>query len=225
MRNRTSIDVTAIVVAFAAITIVGVCAVSFGPAIDRDLHASIGAALAKEAISLVGPGQQITIISRDTEAFPQPAIDILLKSFKREVTRAKVSIDAVKIIQVDPIRPVEVPSGDFLDLIRRAKPGQVIVSLLGPPLLSDEECARLKPVKPKIVAFCAGTVAESVNLPRIFDAGLLHAAVVTNPNTGVSPKNSASFPRTFDKLYRITRATNLPTKDSLDPDVPGGRAQ
>src|SRR5207248_1548227 len=44
--------------------------------VDRKLHEKIGTALAVEAASLLRPGGKITVISRDTRAFPQPALDI-----------------------------------------------------------------------------------------------------------------------------------------------------
>ena len=102
----------------------------------------------------------------------------------------------VKPIQLDPLRPVEVPPGDFYETIRRAKPNHVIVSLLGPPVLEPEQRAKLGSVKPKIVAFCTGSLAEQVDLRELIRSGLVHAAIVNKQPAGGSGE-------TFDQLYAV----------------------
>jgi hypothetical protein len=115
------------------------------------------------------------------------------------------------LIQVDPLRPVAVPPGDFFELIRRSSAEHVLVSLLGPPLLTEEQRNRLGRVKPKIVAFCSGSVAENIHLRQLFDAGLLHAAIVNKPPSATAIGNHQSVPDTFDQLYLAVRAANLST--------------
>src|SRR5439155_24301781 len=130
MRNGISTDIVAILTASAAFAAIFRSSWEFGPAVDRKLHSDIGRVLAKEALSLLRPGGQITVITRDTEAFPQPALDILLKTFQQEIRRAGDIKVGIQIVQLDPLRPVEVPPGDFYELIRRSTADRVIVSLL-----------------------------------------------------------------------------------------------
>jgi phosphoribosylaminoimidazole carboxylase (NCAIR synthetase) len=132
--------------AAAAVTLFLSCW-EFRPRIDRTMHAAIGKALAREAISLSQPVSQITLITRDTEEFPQPALDVLLASFKREVRRAQIKIAAMQLVQADPLRPLDVPPGDFFELLRRSPAEHIIVSLLGPPLLTGEQRSRLGRVR------------------------------------------------------------------------------
>ena len=73
MRNHNSTDIVAILTASAAFAAIFLCSWEFRPPVDRKLHSEIGRVLAKEALSLLRPGGQITVITRDTEAFPQPA--------------------------------------------------------------------------------------------------------------------------------------------------------
>ena len=75
MRNRNSTDIVAIVTTSAALAAIFLSSWEFGPRVDRKLHSEIGRVLAKEALSLLRPGGQITVITRDTETFPQPALD------------------------------------------------------------------------------------------------------------------------------------------------------
>lgn len=182
---------------------------SLPPRVDRALHRSIGAALAKQTTALLGTGGTIVVITRDTEAFPQPALGILLDSFQKEVRRASAKITSIQRLQVDPLRPAEVPAGDFAELLRRAPDGTVIVSLLGPPLLSEDQWARLRPLKAKIVAFCPGNAADTLDLRSLFESGCLHAAVVGRSFSQAARNAASSPPQTFDELYLTVTASDL----------------
>jgi hypothetical protein len=206
MRNRRSTEITAVLIASTAAVAIFFVTCESSPRIDGRLHAAIGKALGKEALGLLRASGQITIITRDNKTFPQPALDLLLASFKREVGRAGGTIAAIKSIQADPLRPLAVPPGDFFELIQRLPAEHVIVSLLGPPLLAEEQFKKLKPVKPKIVAFCPGNLAEHIDLRQLFEAGLLHAAVASRPASAVAADNPATVQDAFEQLYRIVKA-------------------
>jgi hypothetical protein len=141
-------------------------------------------------------------------------LDILLEAFKKKVRGASAEIAVVHRLQVDPLRPVQVPPGDFYEFIRRAPPGGVIVSFLGPPLLLQKQRERLGAIKPKIVAFCTGDAGGAVNLEALFSSGLLHAAVVRRP----ANPNGARAPATFDELYATVTAGNV---SQFAPVAPG----
>src|SRR5687767_5703899 len=81
------------------------------PRIDKRLHSEIGRALAAECIALLKPGGKVTIIARDTETFAQPAMVVLMASIQREFDRAGAVVRSIEPIQLDPIRPNEVPAG------------------------------------------------------------------------------------------------------------------
>ncbi len=185
------------------------------PRVDRTVPEAIGQALAREAIRLIGRGGKIVIITRDTVSFPQPAMEIVLERIQRELRRETIPPALIQLVQVDPLRPVEVPSGDFFESIRRAPEGQVIISLLGPPLLSDEQRTKLGRVKPKVVAFCSGNIAGMVDLRRLFEAGLLHAAIVGRPLPTGAPVTGAKFRETFDQLYLTVPGTDASKKTSV----------
>ena len=206
MRNRKSTEIAAVLTTCVALAVIILSLCEFAPRFDRTLHAAIGTALAKEAVGLVGPGGQIKVIARDTKAFPQPALDLLLESFTREVRRAGATMVATQAIQTDPLRRVEIPSGDFFELLRRSTAEQVIVSLLGPPLLSEEQRKQLGRVKPKVVAFCSGELGEQLELRPLFDAGLLHAAVVSRRVSPVALGTAHKTSCTFDQLYQTVNA-------------------
>jgi hypothetical protein len=190
-----------------AILIVSLLSVRFPPSPDKGLHREIGQALAA-LVTLVGkPGGSVTVITRDTEAFHQPALVVLLDSFKSALKNSPLQLGSVESIQADPLRPVDVPPGDFFELIRKAKQGDVIVSFLGPPLLTDQQRVQLGTPKPKIVAFCPGDVVASQALSFLFEAGLLHAAVIA-----IRPSAKAAEGQLgFKDLYRVVTEKDFKT--------------
>jgi len=179
------------------------------PYFDPTVHKEIGRAMARETLGLCKAGGSIIVIKRDTAAYPQPASDAQFKAFRKEIERGKIPIASIQNIQLDPLRLAEVPPGDFLNLIRKASAGSVIVSFLGPPLLSEEQRKTLKEVKPKIVAFCSGNLPERVNIAELFSQNLLHAAVVSKHSVAENRKNSGNVG--FSDLYVALNGSNLNT--------------
>ncbi len=177
-----------------------------GPSLRRDtgVQAEVGHALAREAVKHLGNGRRLTVLTRDTALFPQPAADQVLAGLTREVERAGIRVTEVQRFEVDPLRPTQVPPGDFAELIRRSGPGDVIVSLLGPPLLSDEQRAQLPPVPAcRIVALCAGPVPDAAGLRQLAAQNLIHAAVADRPQPNTAPPASVRGRESFDQRYTV----------------------
>src|SRR5437016_7352122 len=153
----------------ALVTIAGAAAAiyfSLGeapPQVDSRPQEALGQVLAEEAAKLVGPGGRITLITRDTTDFKNPAAESQVRGFQRALRDAKLTISSTNLIKQDPLRLVRVPPEEFLQIIRKHSEGDVIVSLLGPPILNDEQRGKLGENRPRIVAVCAGALPEQVN--------------------------------------------------------------
>jgi hypothetical protein len=176
-------------------------------------HRSIGKLMARKCLLLLGPGGQIHLIVRDTKAFEQPAAEEQEKAFEREIRSSGATIASVTRLQLDPLRPLEIPPGDLFQLMRKASPSSVIVSFMGAPFLPADQLRNLGPVHCKIAAFCPGEIYKQTNLKGLFEAGLLHSAVVSKPpSRSLQPAN-----RNFDNLYLSIDSGNLadlPTRDA-----------
>ena len=183
----------------------------FPPRIDRPLHAAIGQALAQEALRLLGPGEEITVITRDTEAFPQPALSVLLDHFRQAVHRAGKATPTVQFVQSDPLRPAQVPAGDFFELVRRSRSGSVIVSLLGPPTLRADLRINPAAIRAKIVAFCPLQDDTPASLRALFLPGTIEAAVVRRQIAGAGTSKPPQGTRAFEQLYRVVRVGESPS--------------
>jgi hypothetical protein len=158
--------------------------------------------MAQQALRLLQPGGQVILIARDTTTFENPATDVQLASFRNTLRKAHVTVGLTRLLQVDPLRPLEVPSGDFQELIRKAPKGSVIVSFMGPPpLLSSAQRQHLEETRPAIVAFCPGSLPDRVNLPALFEQGLLQAAVISRRNPPASDATPKGLQGWFDHAF------------------------
>jgi len=152
--------------------------------------------------------------------FKNPASDIQLAAFYKVLSKANATVGRSQLLQLDPLRPLRVPSGDFLELIKSSSKESVIVSFMGPPLLEDSERAQLTEVKPSIVAFCSGRLAQNVDLRSLFEQGLLKAAVVTRRNPAVQSFKHRDMRQCFGQSYLLITSENLAALSVVSIAVP-----
>jgi len=202
MRNRKSIDALSLGVCMTAAAIAALSIWQLPPRADAAISGEIGRTMAREALAVLPKGGRVVVIARDLNAYRQPAMEESLKEFQREVEKAGGAV-AMRPIELDPLRPVEVPPGDFYEAIRRAKTNEVIVSFLGPPVLEPEQQEKLPTVKPRIIALCTGSLAAHTDLGALSRSGLLHAAIVNRAKTRELKQTGAAL--SFDQLYAVIR--------------------
>lgn len=207
MRNHKAVGVAAVLTTVGALAVLYLSSHELPPDFDSRPHEAAGWGLAQQALRLVQPGGQITLITRDTADFRQPAVEVQLRSFTAALRQAHVKIAETRAIEVDPLRLVEVPSGDFLELIRKTPAGSVIVSLMGPPLLNDQEREQLGQVKPRIVAFCPGSLPAQIDLRTLFNQRLLDVAVVSRRDP--APSKPSGRQEWFAARFLTVTVTNV----------------
>src|SRR5690242_9807238 len=124
MRDNKAISTVAGLVALGSgATLVFCVNGGFGPHLDPAPHAAAGRVLAQQALSLLKPGGSMTVITRDTRTFQNPATDVLLSNLRKQLAKAGVKIDSLQALEVDPLRPVAVPAGDFFQWIKNSSKG------------------------------------------------------------------------------------------------------
>jgi hypothetical protein len=201
MRNSPAINAVAVVATLASA--VGIW-FGTGPRYsqsDARLQSELGRALAQEAVQLGTPTGKILVILRDSDAFPSPSTETALAGFTKELQRAGRGEPILQRMQTDPLRPLQVPGGDFAELLRKGGPGDVVVSFMGPPNLTPEKKAALGGIRAKVVAFCPGSIPEQMDLRQLADAGLLHSAILNRPATGSGAMKAKPRADSFDDLY------------------------
>jgi hypothetical protein len=178
------------------------------PGIEPQPHLAIGEALAAQAAKAVGPGGHITLIAPDIVAFEHPGAEIQLKAFHQALRQAKLSVTATNWIKLNPLYLRRAPPGDFADLLRKQSDGDVIVSLLAPPLLTTEQKARIGEKRPRVIAVCSGDYPLHFSLNSLFAENLLHAAIISRRAPGPAPQ-SDNPSQWFDHFFQWITAQNL----------------
>ena len=215
MRDNKPIAIAAGVVILGAWLALGFqLSGGFGPRLNTAAVREAGRVLADQAVARLKPGGTITVVTRDTASFENPASEILLTSFRAELLKKGTKLDELKALQIDPLRPSAVPAGDFFVWIKNAPPESVIVSFMGPPILTEAQLAQLGAVKPALVAFCSGSVRDQVDLRGLFSQGLLQAAVVSRRPIMHQARPPATDREAFTQQYVEVTSSDL---SSLSP--------
>jgi hypothetical protein len=179
------------------------------PSLDARTHEAAGRGIAREAIRLLAPGAEVSLITRDTGEAPNPADDTLLSSFKAELSRARVKLGHTQSIHLDPLRPREVPASDFLDCLHRTSKGHVLVSLLGPPPANLPTSTKAAEERPAVVVFCTGSAAGRADFQALFDKGLIQCAIVSRSKQAAGSSETGSREPAFDAHFRVLTPANL----------------
>ena len=180
-----------------------------GPSLNAGPFEESGRLMAQQALQFLEPGGDVTVITRDTSTFKNPANDIQLAGFRQTLAKAHAPIHLVRSLQLDPLRPAVVPASDFCELIQCTPPGSVIVSFLGPPLLTGAERSRLAKDRPAIVAFCSGALPKADQLRALFDQGLLTAAVLDTRGASVAAPVAGNALAHPEQPFLTLTPTNL----------------
>lgn len=215
MRNNKTLNWSAGAVIAMAGAWLGLFLFPSPPGIDTRLHEAVGESLAAEAIKLSDASARYIVLARDNVEFKVPATDAQLAGLQRALKAAGRTPAVARIFKADPLRVVEVPPGDFLELLRQAKDNDVFISLLGPPNLVEAHLAKLGANKrPKVIALCAGNLPRRVDLKRLFAQHVLHTAVVSRPDAPATlePGDSKAA---FAKMFHVITPANLTELDTL----------
>ena len=178
------------------------------PRLDARPHEALGGVVAEEALKLRAPGGKIVLICRDTTRFKSPAGVAEIRSFQSALKAAGAGIATTNLIRLDPLRLSSVPPGDFFQLLQRLTDSDVVVSFLGPPVLTPDQLAKLGEKKPKVLAVCTGSTPGRANLKRLFDDKVLHAAVVSRRSVGAGPPTPDTVRNWFDHLFTLITPTS-----------------
>jgi hypothetical protein len=208
MGNRKSVNWLAGAVMVAAAAGLYLFLFPTPPAIDARPHVGVGQTLAGEALKLLEGNARLIVITRDLESFKVPATEAQSRGFLGAIKRAGKAPAVIRSIKVDPLRVVEVPPGEFFDLLRQSKEDDVIVSFLGPPALSDDQVAKLGAKRPRILALCSGALPARVDLKKVFAQQLLLVAIVSRPDAPAQagPGDARSA---FEQMYKVITPGNL----------------
>jgi hypothetical protein len=208
MKNRKTINIVAAATTMAAWYGLFLFFHPCPPPMDCRPHEATGEVLAGEAVKLLEPGARLIVIARDPGPFQVPASIAQLNAFLHALKRSGTQVAASRTFQVDPLRPVGVPAGEFFDLIRNGRDNDVIVSFLGPPVFSRDQLKKLGNKRPRILAVCSGGMQAQVDLRSIFEQKLLVVAIVSREDAPARAR-PGSKRSAFEQMFRLITPDNL----------------
>src|SRR2546428_457782 len=103
MKNDKSKNVVAVLIMVVAWAFLAASLLVFPPGINRKLHQAVGQVLAEETVRLLGAGGKVTVITRDTATYKNPATDAQLSGFKETLKKARVTVAATIASRLNPI--------------------------------------------------------------------------------------------------------------------------
>lgn len=184
------------------------------PPFDSRLHDALGEAMGQEVLKLSGGKGRVILVQRDSRTTHSPASDAQVRALARVLRSGGSQIALTNVMKVDPLRIPSVPPGEFFQILKKASEGDVIVSLLGPPVLPDQMAGKLDASGAKVVALCAGAVPRTVNLKELFQKNLLNVAVVDRASPPAMASDGATGRSLFDRYYQVVTAANVGDLDS-----------
>ena len=209
MRKERTKTLVAMAIILGSLAFIYFAMVPRPPSVEGRPFEGIGQIAAEQAQRLVGNGGQIMLILRDTSVFKNPATDFQSEAFFQTLRKYKLSVSITNLVKEDPLRIMRVPRGDYVELLRKGTDKDVIVSLMGPPILTDLDKSKLKEKGPRVVAVCTGSIPQQVNLRDLFAQGLLHAAILSRPNPETKPPKINKLQAWFDNYYLLITEANL----------------
>jgi len=209
MRDKKPARVAASLTIVGALVFLFVHFFPFTPRPNAHVQEALGQVLGEETSRLLGSGGRVLVFARDTRKFESPATEMQLRGFDREQQRAGRRAAVIRRIKVDPLRPLAVPPGDFLELLRKTSENDVVVSFMGPPALSDVQMAQLGSKRARVAALCAGSMPSQVDLRRLFTNDLLHAAIISRREAAVTALRPDTPRGWFDLFYLLVTTNSL----------------
>ena len=184
------------------------------PALDRRPRQAAGDRLAREAVRRLEPGARLIVLARDSKPSKVEANEVQMDAFLGALKKAGQSVAVTHRLRLDPLRPPAVTAGDFIALLKSGQENDVIVSFLGPPVLSDEQAAALSGQRPQVIALCPRGSAEVFDLKRPFQQKLLAGAAVLRLNAPVKFAG-ANQEEAFNHLFAWITPANLADLDPI----------
>ena len=165
-------------------------------------------------MKLLQPGARLIVLARESKPSKLEANDVQMEAFLAALKKAGQSAAVTHRLRLDPLRPAAVTAGDFVALLKSGQENDVIVSFLGPPMLSDEQVAVLGAKRPRVIALCPRGSTDRFDLKKPFQQKLLAEAVVLRLN---APAKFAGAGReeAFNHLFAWITPANLADLDSI----------
>jgi len=177
--------------------------------VKEETYCTAARVLAEETTKLLSDKGQIVVVTYDTTTVPVPYAAAQLDAFTKSIKlKSHVSIAAVESVGLnkgDLALAATLDGEKYGEIISQHAGIDAIVSLAGPPVLTDAEMKKLPSNLPKCLVF-GGSPSK---LKRLFRADIVQVAVISRftPIAANAPEprtNEERFNREYEVLTSAT---------------------
>ncbi len=179
---------------------------------DLNPYHALGAGVAEETVKLLGNKGSVVVMSPDTSAFKNAAIDGQLDSFQKTLAKSGLTIAATVKFKLTPMERMAtggaVPRDQFLQVLQsHPNVGAVVLFCAFPPLASQDYDALTKSGAKVVVA--SGYVSF---YRKLLEAQVIHLAIVPQFDRPATPGNPPQTLRGwFEQEFLVITSANTAT--------------
>ena len=173
---------------------------------------ALTAVLAEEAASFSGTKKQIALITHDASWGPPSTVEQALVHLLKKQGHAVAIVKAANIGNPMLSGAVGLKAADFFEALEKSAGSGALISLVGAPLLTPDDTARLtRDHTPVLVVATAqvgdkiGVRGDPLQLARLLESQAIQLAIIDGGSAANGSGKTNSERERFDQNYRILR--------------------
>jgi len=169
--------------------------------------------LAEEAARLAGAKKQVALITADTSWGPPSTVEEALKRALKKHGLTVVTAKAANLGNPMLSGAIGLKAADFFEALEKSAGTGVVISLVGAPLLSPGDAARLSPNHPPVLVVGTamlgdkmGVRSDPLQLARLLEGQVIQMAIIDGADPAANAPDKPDPARElFAQNYRILR--------------------
>jgi hypothetical protein len=174
---------------------------------------ALSSVLAEEAVRLAGAHKQVALITPDASWGPPSNVEEALKGTLRKQGFIVVTAKAADLGNPMLSGVIGLKAADFFEVLEKSTRTGAVISLVGAPLLTPGDAARLSPDHPPVLVVATamlgdkmGVRGDPLQLARLLEAQVIQLAIIDGGEPAANPPGRPNPTRElFVQNYRILR--------------------
>jgi hypothetical protein len=173
---------------------------------------ALASVVAEESLRLAGPKKQVALITHDASWGTASVLEEALRAALKKRGLTVVTAKAANLGDPMTSGQIGLKAADFFEALEKSTGAGAVISLVGAPLLTEGDAARLRRDHPPVLVIATASLGDKMGvhgdpaqLARLLDAKIIQLAVIDGADPGSQPANSDPARELFDQHYRILR--------------------
>ena len=174
---------------------------------------ALSSVLAEEAARVAGAKKQVALITADTSWGPPSTVEEALKRALKKHGLTVVTAKAANLGNPMFSGAIGLKAADFFEALEKSAGTGVVISLVGAPLLSPGDAARLSPNHPPVLVVATamlgdkmGVRSDPLQVARLLEGQVIQMAIIDGADPAANAPDKPDPARElFAQNYRILR--------------------